>query len=271
MVNQLNFSQELDTLIPLVKKIGIEILKIYKTDFPHEIKEDNSPVTIADHLSNKMLIEGISKFGYDIISEESVNKPLRSKRTWIIDPLDGTKNFVKKNDEFAIMIGLIENYVPVLGLVYSPVQEKLYYGIKGQGSYLIEKSGKKTKLQVSNISNLNDARKVIGYSTHSQKDKKIAEKHGIKQFISMGSIGLKLGFIAEGKAEIYFFNKDILGLWDLIGPMVILEEAGGKVFQNTGKEYDFNNIKDYKLKNGLVATNSKLDEKINLILKESKE
>lgn len=263
-----DFSEELNTLIPLVKKIGIEILKIYKTEFTHEIKDDNSPVTIADHLSNKMLIEGLSKFNYEIISEESENEPLTSNRTWVFDPLDGTKNFVKKTGDFAIMVGLIENHIPVLGLVYSPVEEKLYYAVKGHGSYLIKTNGKKTHLKVSNISNLNKARMVIGNSTFSQIDKKIAQENGISDFIKLGSIGLKLGLIAEGKAEVYFFNKDTLGLWDLIGPMVILEEAGGKVFQNIGKEFNLKNLEvDYKLRNGLVATNANLDEEIKLILK----
>jgi len=264
-----NFSEELSTLIPLVKKIGVEILKIYKTDFTHEIKSDDSPVTIADHLSNKMLIDGISKFGYEIISEESENKPLNARKTWVIDPLDGTKNFIRKTGDFAIMIGLIENYEIVLGLVYSPVFDKLYYAIKGQGSYLIE-NNTKIKLQVNEISDFTKVRLLHGNSTFTEKERKLAEENGITEFIKIGSVGLKLGLIAEGKAELYFFNKDTLGLWDLIGPKIILEEAGGKVFQNTAEEFNLKNLKNFKLKNGLVATNANLDEKIKLILKNSK-
>jgi len=263
-----NFSEELNTLIPLVRKIGIEILKIYKTDFSHEIKSDDSPVTIADHLSNKMLIDAISKFGYEIISEESENKSLTSKRTWVIDPLDGTKNFIRKTGDFAIMIGLMENYEVVLGVVYSPVLDKLYYAVKGHGSYLIENEIT-TRLFVNEISDLKKVRLLHGTSTFTEKEKKLAEENGITEFIKIGSVGLKLGLIAEAKAELYFFNKDTLGLWDLIAPMIILEEAGGKVFQNNAEEFNFRKIPtDFKLKNGVVATNSKLDEKIKLILKE---
>ena len=263
--SNIDFSLELDTLIPLVKKIGIDILKIYDTDFSHEMKEDNSPVTKADLLSNKMLIEGLSKFGYDMISEESENDILTAGRTWVIDPLDGTKNFIRKTGEFAIMVGLIENYEPVFGLVYSPVLDKLYYGVKGHGSYLIE-GGKKTRLHVNEIDDLKKARMVVGRSNKVEKE--IVEIGGIRSHINLGSIGLKLGFIAEGKAEIFFFNKDSFGIWDLIGPMVILEGAGGKVFDNNGNDFNFHGLKEYKLKNGFVATNKGCYDKMKKIVKE---
>ena len=127
-------------LTELIKSAGEEVLKIYNSNnFETKKKKDNSPITKADLLSNKILFEGLPKIeDYPIASEETpVDYNIRKtwEKFWMIDPIDGTKDFIAKNDEFTINIALIENNKPILGLIYAPALNELYWGIKNLGAF----------------------------------------------------------------------------------------------------------------------------------------
>jgi 3'(2'),5'-bisphosphate nucleotidase len=221
-------------VIEIVKKAGKRVLEIYNSDYEITNKKDKSPVTIADLESEKILIKGLEKFGYGIVSEES--KPTGSKeKFWVIDPLDGTKDFIQKTGEFAIMVGLVEDSKPILGVVYCPALNKLYYAQKGKGAFLIE-NGIERRIKVNSGKKREDLLMVISNNHFRQKDKDIAVRLGVKEFKGMGSVGVKFCAIAQGKGDLCVYTTNFLGIWDCCAPHIILKEAGGVVFDVNGND-----------------------------------
>ena len=132
---------DIEVLLDIAVKAGDAIMEIYVRDFAVEIKDDKSPLTEADKKSNAVILEGLKKHypAIPFISEETKLTPYAERknwnRFWLIDPIDGTKEFIKKNGEFTVNIALIEDGVPVVGVVHVPAQNKTYYGVKGEGSF----------------------------------------------------------------------------------------------------------------------------------------
>lgn len=250
---------DINTLRIIIKKAGNEILKIYDSEnISTKIKHDKSPVTLADQRSNDILVKEISIISdYVIISEEIEVIDLNKESFWLIDPLDGTKNFIKKDGEFSIMVGFIHKKEPVLGIVYIPAKDEFYYAIKGKGSYL-EINGEREILHVSNVDEFNHYRAILSKNHLKQKDLDIIARLKINNYRNIGSIGIKLGAIAKGDAEIYV-NSDGLWIWDICAPQIILEEAGGEVFDKEGNSLIYD-IKRFK--KGIIATNSQNKRKI---------
>ena len=249
------YEKEYHSIKSAVELAGFKILEVYNSQFKVKIKLDFSPVTKADLIANDILVSTIKKdFPMDgIISEEEhTNKVLENKRIWIIDPLDGTKDFVKKTDEFSIMVGLIEDGIPVFAMVYAPVYKKLYYAFKGSGSYLLQNS-KVKKLKISTkINSLTEFRQLVSRNHFRASERKISESLGINHFIGCGSIGVKLGLIAQEEGELYYSTSSYLGEWDTCAPQLILEEAGGFVCDLKGNDLVYN-TKKRKMKNGFIA------------------
>ncbi len=217
---------------------GKEILKIYKKNFNVDLKEDNSPITEADINSNNLIKKRLIEIekNIPILTEENlVNWETRRvwKKYWLIDPLDGTKEFVNRNGEFTVNISLIENNLPIFGVIYAPEKSLLYYGIKKNGSYkLITQDNINTLTEFKKINiNKNTASKIkiIGSRSHSNKDFQMWVEKNFSQyeFISIGS-SLKFCFLAEGTADIYP-RLGPTSEWDIAAGHVILEEAGGKL------------------------------------------
>ena len=203
----------IETLLDIAIKAGDAIMEIYARDFAVELKEDKSPLTEADKKSNAVILEGLKKHYPDIpfISEETkltayqVRKDW--KRFWLIDPIDGTKEFIKKNGEFTVNIALIEDGVPVVGVVHVPAQNKTYYGVKGIGSFKIQNANGKT--QIENAIHYSTKNKIVVVASRSHLDERtLAFVEALKaegkevEFISSGS-SLKFCFVAEGAADVY--------------------------------------------------------------------
>jgi len=202
----------IDTLLTIARTAGDAVMEIYARDFEVEIKGDNSPLTEADKKSNTVILEGLKSHYPDIpfISEESKQTPysVRSewKCFWLIDPIDGTKEFIKKNGEFTVNIALIEDGVPVIGIVFVPAQHKMYYGVKGLGSYK-EEGGHST--QISNHIHYHDKQKVVVVASRSHLSDEtldfvndLKEKGKEVEYLSSGS-SLKFCLVAEGAADVY--------------------------------------------------------------------
>ncbi|MGM5488172.1 MAG: 3'(2'),5'-bisphosphate nucleotidase CysQ family protein [Nanobdellota archaeon] len=249
------FESELSTLKQLMRSVGSEIMKIYDTEYSQEVKHDTSPVTEADLLSDKLLREGLSHFDYGILSEEVREGLPDHDRVWVIDPLDGTKDFINKTGEFSIMVGLLEKGQPVLGAVYLPVLDKMYYAITGLGAF-VEHEGVNRRMRVTpnGIS-----RMVISRNHFSHHERFIAEQLKVSEFIRCGSIGVKLGRISEGEADFYLNTSDRLGAWDCCAPEIILREAGGIVFNRLGQNLSY---VDRRMNGGLIATNGSEKQRI---------
>ncbi len=266
-----NMPEELIELIPIMKKAGEEVLKIYSKDFKIYTKHDNSPVTDADLLVEKILLENLKKFDYGLISEETPREDVRfeKEKIWVIDPIDGTKGFINKTDDFSIMLGLLKRtnngeYLPEIGIIYLPVEDTFYYAAKNKGSYK-QKGDQIIKLEVSKKKDIEDFTLLISRNHFNSIDEKICKEINIKNFIKVGSIGIKLAYIAEGKAELYFNTSKYLGEWDVCGPALILSEAGGEVFDIHNNELIFNS-KNNKMEKGIIASNKTNHKKISQII-----
>jgi len=223
----------------ITKKAGDEIMKIYQQDFDVDYKADNSPLTKADIKSNEIITDSLKNIYPEIpiLSEENKEVPYNIRKNWeyfwLIDPLDGTKEFVKKNGEFTVNIVLIYKDTPVLGVIYSPALELLYYAQKEKGAFKQEKDANTKKLPIYNRTN-NTTLKVIAPKSHYTQETKefvnnLKNQHKKIEFINIGS-SLKLCLIAEGKADIYPRLTPTME-WDIAAGQAIVEQAGGKIVE----------------------------------------
>ena len=217
-------------------KAGDAIMEIYNTDFAVEYKDDNSPLTKADLASHNIIVDELKKFEIPIMSEESqvaeysIRKEWREY--WCIDPIDGTKEFVKKNGEFTVNIALIKNGTPVLGVVYAPVLGDIYVAKKGEGAY---KNNQKLPLRTNNTPELK-LRVVASKSHLSKETQEFIDNLKSKKIeqVSKGS-SLKLCMVAEGEADIY----PRLGLtmeWDTAAAHAVVLESGKEMLQFKSQE-----------------------------------
>lgn len=240
---------DINEVIAVAILAGDEIMKIYEQDFEVFEKEDESPLTMADKNANDVIIEKLTALYPEIpyISEEVKQTEFAERKDWeycwMIDPLDGTKEFVKKNGEFTVNIALIHNNEPILGVVYVPVTDDVYIGGKGNGAFKIDVDGEVIQLlKEENESNLV---KVIASRSHLS-DEVVAFVEELKkegkevEFISAGS-SLKFCLIAEGKAHIYPRLAPTME-WDTAAAHIVCKEAGFKVlnYENQNEELQYN-------------------------------
>jgi len=222
----------MEALLELARKAGAAILEIYNTDFSVTGKADNTPLTEADLAAHRLIVSTLQRLTPDIpvLSEESTSIPFETRRTWqsywLIDPLDGTKEFVKRNGEFTVNIALIEDHLPTLGVIYAPVIDKLYYGVVAEGAWMKEGKAKATAIRVA--AKRRDPILVAGSRSHASESlKHFLHNLGEHELLSMGS-SLKSCLVAEGKADLY----PRLGLtseWDTGAAQAIVEAAGGRI------------------------------------------
>lgn len=226
----IEFSLETKLAIEAAILAGDKILEIYSTDFKTEYKQDREPFTLADTASEEIIVKRLSSSGYPILSEEGHREPCtkESEKCWIVDPLDGTADFIEKTGEFSVMIALMENGKPKVGVIYQPTETKLYVSERGRRAFLFNKDQWKM-LRVSLIKDLLSARAVMSRHHLSSDEISILKKFGVKKVTRLGSAGLKAGAIAEGKADFYFTLTDKIKVWDTAAGECLLAEAGGRV------------------------------------------
>ena len=228
---------------------GEVILNYYNENVDVIYKDDESPLTKADLASHKIITDSIKKITPDIpilSEEEFIDWKIRKKwkKYWLIDPLDGTKEFIKKNDEFTVNIALIENNRPILGVIYTPALNELFYSIKNFGSYKILTKKKINTLKEAKRISINKKKsnkiKIVGSRSHSNPilDKWVNKNFNEFDILQKGS-SLKFCLIAEGSADIYpRFGPT--SEWDIAAGHIILEEAGGKLKSIDNKEILYN-------------------------------
>lgn len=255
--------KELETAIALARAAGKVILEYYALEIIVEqklgIDNQTEPVTIADLAASKIIVEGLTGIFPDdgILSEEEtddVGGRLSKNRVWIVDPLDGTAGFVKKDGDFAVQIGLAENGEPVLGVVFLPFHNTLYFASKGQGAFAIENSDPPKRLQVSAKIDFAEMSIAVSRDHRSPRMSYILENFGIEREIRRGSVGLKIGLIAQQICDLYIHLSPRSKLWDTCAPQIIIEEAGGKLTDLFGypMRYDIADVQNH---NGVAASN----------------
>jgi 3'(2'), 5'-bisphosphate nucleotidase len=241
---------------------GRKVIEIYhrEVDFEVSDKEDRSPVTMADVVSNRIIGTILSSSQIPILSEEGERevKPDLTK-TWIIDPLDGTREFVDKNGEFTIMISFVEDHVPLIGVIYSPVNDSLYIAQKDKGAYRYDR-GKWQRLKVSNIDRVEDARAVLSRSHITKEELDFVKYLNLHGFSRLGS-SLKVLAICSGAAEIYFAANRSIKQWDTCASNCLITEAGGRMTDMYGSELVYNKG-SLNHESGILATNGFLHNQI---------
>lgn len=233
-------------------------MEIYATDFDVEYKPGDSPVTIADTRANALIVGELQKrFPEDgIVAEESkdhgdaFNRP----RCWYVDPLDGTKEFIKKNGEFAVMIGLAIEGESKLGVVAQPAKGKLYTGVVGQGATL-HQNGVSQPLNVSDTADPAGLTIVVSRSHRPDNIEQLVTRLGIGNELKSGSVGLKIGIIAERTADLYVHASDRACKWDACGPEAVVRAAGGRFTDLRGDPFDYRDP-DLQTSRGMLACNT---------------
>ena len=259
-----SFTRELDEAARLARAAGAILMGIYATDFAVSYKGPNDPVTEADKRANELLVEGLrAAFPADgVVAEESTDNSdaLRKGRVWYVDPLDGTHEFISKNGEFSVMIGLAVNGEARIGVVYRPVGDVLLAGIADQEAW-VEAQNKRTPLLVSSRTDLAQLRLVVSRSHRHQILGAIRERLGLGKETRCGSVGLKVGLIAAREADLYVEPSEFTKAWDACGPEAILRGAGGRMTDLAGHTLIYGG-QDLQNRNGLVATNGVCHDRV---------
>jgi len=238
----MNLSEQLETALGACTQAGVEILKVYESDFSQSIqlKEDNSPLTQADMASNRIICDILRKSfpAYHILSEEGeACVPEDAEYCWVVDPLDGTKEFINRNGQFTVNIGLVSDHRVVLGVVAVPVTGEVFYAAKGNGAFKQSRDG----IQRIRVSDKTSELIWIGSKSHSsEKEQRLikANRHLIGETISAGS-SLKGTMVAEGCADVYY-RFGYTSEWDTCAMQCIVEEAGGIFRQMDSSEMLYN-------------------------------
>lgn len=247
-MNNQKFNQYMNPLIDIAKAAGTAIMQVYSTDFGVEKKEDNSPLTQADLAAHHVIVNALRVLtpSIPVLSEESENIDYDIRKEWqqywLIDPLDGTREFVKRNGEFTVNIALIDGQQSILGVVYAPVTELLYFASLAHGAFKQEANKPAVQIHTKRL----DVNKPIVAGSRSHSDEKmqrfmqhIEDKLGVKaELISMGS-SLKICLIAEGVADVYP-RLGPTSEWDTAAAHCVLTEAGGDIVDETGLSLRYN-------------------------------
>lgn len=257
MTYKMDYSSLLENTKRIAKKAGLKILDIYENeDFSKTIdfKADDSPLTIADKAAHIVISEELTmlNLGFPILSEEGIIPTFEERKNWTsywcVDPLDGTKEFIKRNGQFTVNIALIENGAPVLGVVYTPVTDTMHFGDIQNGAFVTENGT--TKAIKVNEKTAN--RIAVRSKSHAApEEEEVLNKYHVTDQISVGS-SLKFCMVAEGKADIYYRHGPTME-WDTAAGQAVLEAAGGRIFHDNKEERLFRYNKENLLNGSFLC------------------
>lgn len=251
------FEAEIEAATELARGAGRILMDIYAKDFAVAYKGKNDPVTEADKLANAYLVEQLRKRFPDdgVVAEETEDRSdaLKAGRCWYVDPVDGTKEFIAKNGEFSVMIGLAVDGAARAGVVFQPSKDKLYRGVVGGGAYL-EQEGTTRELRVSDKADPATLKLAVSRSHRPESIEQLMERLGAREEMPSGSVGLKVGLIAEQVADLYVHISDRSSAWDACGPEAVLRGAGGRFADCGGQPFVYGGA-EIANKRGILACN----------------
>jgi 3'(2'), 5'-bisphosphate nucleotidase len=240
-------------LVVAIRERGYESLGV-------ESKAGDEPVTVADRAASELVVSGLrARFPDDIIvSEEAPADDARmtAERVWYVDPIDGTKDFIRGEDGFAVMIGLCVGARPLVGVVFQPTRDRLYRAAPDTGAWL-EEAGVVRRLRVSEVAEASAARLVSSRSHRGEINEKVRESLGVTDELTVGSVGLKLGLIAMGERDLYVNPWPKCKAWDTCAPEAILIAAGGVLTDTHGGAIRYDEP-ELRRTRGLVASNGRI-------------
>ncbi len=256
-------ADELDVALELALRAGDEVVRIRREGaLGVELKPGDEPVTIADRLASELIVAGLRAAfpGDPIISEELPPEPgaFGSRRLWLVDPIDGTKDFIRGSDGFSVMIGLVEDGRPVVGVVHQPTLARTFYASPA-GAFVRTPDGTQP-LVVSNVAVAGDARLVASASHRSAAIDEVKSALGIADEQNVGSVGVKLSLIALGARDLYVNPWPKTKAWDTCAPEAILVRAGGRLTDLFGAPITY--YGDLRHVRGLVASNGHIHDEV---------
>ena len=259
-----DLSRERAVACDLARRAGQLALSLQDSGLTVDRKKGDEPVTEADRRASALIVEALRiAFPNDaILSEEAPDdrQRLTRERVWMIDPIDGTRDFIRGDEGYATMIGLLVGTQPMLGVVYQPRGDRLYHAVRGFGAYLTV-GGIENALRVSAIAKTEDMRMVASKSHRDETITHVRAKLGISDELNVGSVGLKLGLIARGDRELYVNPQGHSKRWDTLGPEVLIDEAGGRLTDARGRAIDYRTEELANL-DGLIASNGLIHDEI---------
>lgn len=236
-----------------------------------QMKDGDEPVTEADRRASELIVAKLSVAFPDdaILSEEAPDdgSRLRNRRVWMVDPIDGTKDFIRGDIGYAVMIGLAIDGVPELGVVAQPANRKTYAAVVG-GEHFVEFEGTRRPLRSSTLAALSGIRLVASKHHRSPKINAIRARLKIEDEFNTGGVGLKLGLIAEDARDLFVYPGTHTKLWDTCGPQAILQAAGGRLTDLDGAPLTYNTPELHNLR-GLIASNGPLHDGVVAAVKEA--
>jgi len=255
-MNDIRLKELVNPVCEISKQAGAEIMKIYAQGFEIEEKQDHSPLTTADLASHRLILESLEKLTPDIpiLSEESTSISFAERSSWenywLIDPLDGTREFIKRNGEFTVNIALVTDSSVSLGVVYVPVQDICYFASRNQGAYKQEQNQEAKNIKARSSTPTNKPT-ICGSRSHAGKSlQALQDKIGQFDLISMGS-SIKMCLVAEGVADIYpRFGPT--SEWDTAAAHCVVNEAGGEIVDMNLQTLQYN-TKDSLLNPSFLA------------------
>lgn len=260
------YQKEMRIAIELAREASAIAMEIYGRDFDYEEKsDDGGPVTEADLRINEFLTTRLSEAFPDdaVIGEESDLSKIQSNvhRRWIIDPIDGTKDFLLKNGEFSVMIGLAVDGRAELGVVAEPAYDRVYCGAPGMGAFVLDKDNRQTELYVDISMPLEKATLVNSRNHPDPTIDKIRDALGITNEYQHGSVGCKIARIADGSADLYVNLSGRCHWWDVCGPEAIMRQAAGVLLTIDGKELRYEGT-DTLVRESFFAANAAIKDAV---------
>lgn len=243
-----HYHHYLESVIDIAKDAGKAIMEVYETDFDIENKSDDSPLTQADLAAHDLIVNALRRLTPEIpiLSEESENIEAATRnawqRYWLIDPLDGTREFIKRNGEFTVNIALIDHHTPILGVVYAPATNLLYFAAAGYGAFKQIKNSAAYSIHTRPF----QLEKLIVAGSRSHSDHKLQQflhnihvnTGAVPELIHMGS-SLKICLVAQGSADVYP-RLGPTSEWDTAAAHCVLKEAGGEILDEAGQPLRYN-------------------------------
>jgi 3'(2'), 5'-bisphosphate nucleotidase len=255
------YARELARAIELARTAGTEVAAMQRGELAVEMKPGDEPVTVADRRASELIVAGLAaSFPADpIISEELAPAPgaLGAPRFWLVDPIDGTKDFIRGEDGYSVMIGLVVAGRPAIGVVYQPAIDRLFYGTP-DGAFVTHQ-GQTHRLAVSSVAAASDARLVASKSHRSSDIDRVKHELGIADEINIGSVGVKLCIIAAGARDLYVSPATKTKAWDTCAPEAILVPAGGRLSDLFGTPIDYTELPHRR---GLLASNGAVHDEV---------
>jgi 3'(2'), 5'-bisphosphate nucleotidase len=255
----------LDLLLDVARQAASVILEVYARPFHVDYKSPRDPVTDADRRANELICERLSREfpRVPVVAEESDPSAFEAYRTsdraFFVDPLDGTREFVQRNGEFVVMIGLAEGGRPTAGLLHAPVGGKTWMGGVGAGATVVEADGTRRALRVSATDDVGRARVVATRSHRSPALEAALRALGAERVDALGSAGLKCAEVAQGAADAYVAPARAGSLWDVCAGEAVVRAAGGRFTDAHGSDIDYRS-ESLVNERGIVASNGLLHE-----------